>query len=630
MVNSLLSDEYDSPDALEEICEEEEIAPTDDLHRDAVEERSGECTGVTDELDEAGSTDGSSRPPNRLIDGMASAIRIFVAALMQSVVDQLIIDGSQGQPSHGFLTSDSHPPDAQKVAAGPEPPKKMDQVPFKRVRAKIQLQQLTSTDPASSEAETPPVDTTIDSIPSAVSCSSSKTLLLRFSVSSKRGIMNKVDTKRNSVLASGSTGSRVLATGSTGSRVLATGSTGSSMKQGSIRDIDVDSSSSSPHSSPSALVVENFQQGTRTRRMDTSMRKSRLKRVSGSSSNSSSKDKGLFADKSLSYGKKTVSSYQRTGVSSDRTDDDEEKDKGEERDTDSMQSSVIGNWSSSDEMDTSAAIDAKSACMIKRHDDGEGTMDYQPSSSSFDDEDEDEDSSSNEFYDSSFSSDEDGQLLTSKHVLLGDRNVDGYDGTADPDSPSDTIIPVVESVSTPPVSGSRKVDLVNQHQIRITSTAAGRSLPSTVTIVDMLAADTFTPVEVHAKDDTRRRVRSRAGGVVEQMLSRVQMAAIAQAQRHRSKVSASSLRRSHFQRYHIPFISQPSNGRPSASQSDNPLAGIWPYDSSLAAFNALLSLVKMRQTSGYARKRVWLKKENSDHRKTVMQRMPYPLKYYNR
>ena len=623
MVNSLLSDEYDSPDALEEICEEEDIAPTDDLHRDAVEERSGECTGVTEELDEAGSTDGSSRPPNRLVDGMASAIRIFVAALMQSVVDQLIIDGSQRQPS------DSNPPDAQKVAAGPEPPKKMDHVPFKRVRAKIELQQLTSTEPASIEAETPPVDTTIDSIPSAVSYSSSKTLLLRFSVSSKRGIMNKVDTKRKSVLSTRFTGSRVLATGSTGSRVLATGSTGSSMEQGSIRDIDVDSSSNSPHSSPSALVVENFQQGTRTRRMNTLLRKSRLKRVSGSSSNSSSKDKGLFADKSISYGKKAMSS-QRAVVSLDHT-NDEEKDDEEEEDTDSMQSSVIDKWSSRDEMETSAAIDVQSAFMVKRHDDGENTMDYQPSSS-FDDEDEDEDSSSNEFYDSSFSSDEDGQLLTSKHVLLGDRNVDGYEGTADPDpdSPSDTIIPVVESVSTPPVSGSRKVDLVNQDQIRITSTAAGRSLPSTVTIVDMLAADTITPVEVHAKDDTRRRVRSRTGGVVEQMLSRVQMAAIAQAQRHRSKVSASSLRRSHFQKYHIPFISQPSNGRPSASQSDNPLAGIWPYDSSLAAFNALLSLVKMRQTSGYARKRVWLKKENSDRRKASMQRMPYPLKYYNR
>ena len=324
-------------------------------------------------------------------------------------------------------------------------------------------------------------------------------------------------------------------------------------------------------------------------------------------------------------------SSQRAGVSLDHTNDEEKDDDEGERDTDSMQSSVIGKWSSRDEMETTAAIDVQSAFVVKRHDDGENTMDYQPSSS-FDDEDEDEDSSSNEFYDSSFSSDEDGQLLTSKHVLLGDRNVDGYEGTADPDpdSPSDTIIPVVESVSTPPVSGSRKVDLVNQDQIRITSTAAGRSLPSTVTIVDMLAADTITPVVVHAKDDTRRGVRSRTGGVVEQMLSRVQMAAIAQAQRHLSKVSASSLRRSHFQKYHIPFISQPSNGRPSASQSDNPLAGIWPYDSSLAAFNALLSLVKMRQTSGYARKRVWLRKENSDRRKTVMQRMPYPLKYYNR
>lgn len=605
MVNSLLSDEYDSPDALEEIYEEEEIAPTDDLHRDVAEERSDQCVGVTEELDEAGSTDGSSRPSNRLIDGMASAIRIFVAALLQSVVDRHInnnIDGSQGQPSHGFLSSDSRPPDAQKVAAGPEPPKKMQHVPFKRVRAKIELQQLASTDPASSEAETPPVDATIDSIPSAISYSSSKTLLLRFSVSSKRGIMNKADTKRKSVLA--------------------IGSTGSSMKQGSIRDID--SSSNLPHSSPSTLVVENFQQRTRTRRMDTSVRKSRLKRVSGSSSNSSSKDKGLFADKSISYGRKTVSSSQRAGASSNRTDEVEEKEgEGEEGDTDSMQSSVIGKWSSSDEMDTTAA-------MVKRRDDGEGTMGYQPSSS-FDDEDEDGDSCSNEFYDSSFSSDEDGQLLTSEDVLLGDRNIDGYEGTADPpDSPSDTITPVVKSVSTPPVSGSRKVDLVNQHQIRITSTATSRSLPSTVTIVDMLAADTFTPMEVHTKDDTRRRVRSRAGEVVEQMLSRVQTAAMAQAQRHRSKVSASSLRRSHFQRYHIPFISQPSNGRSSVSQSDNPLAGIWPYDSSLAAFNALVSLVKMRQTSGYARKRVWLKKETSDRRKAGMQRMPYPLKYYNR
>lgn len=609
MVNSLLSDEYDSPDALEEIGEEEEIAPTGDVHRDVAEERSGECVGVTEDLYEAGSTDDSSRPPNRLIDGMASAIRIFVAALLQSVVDQLIIDGSTHQrqlSSHGILSSDSRPPDAQKVAAGPEPPKNMQHVPFKRVRAKIELQQLTSTDPVSSETETPPVDTTIDSIPSAISCSSSKTLLLRFSVSSKRGIMNKTDTKRKS---------------------LATGSTGSSMKQGSTRDID--SSSNLPHSSPSALVVENFQQRTRTQRMNASARKSRLHRVNGSSTNSSSKDKGLFADKSIRYGRKTVSSSQRADVSSDRTDDDDEKDdeKDEERDeeregdTDSMQSSVIRKRSSDDEMDTTAAIGTQSACMVKRHDDREGTMGHQPSSS-FDDEDEDEDSCSNEFYDSSFSSDEDEQLLTSEHVLLGDRNVNGYEGIADPDSPSDAIIPGVESVSTPPVSGSRKVDLVNQHQIRITSTATSRSLPS----------DTFTPVKVHAKDDTRRRVRSRAGEVVEQMLSRVQMAAIAQAQRHRSKVITSASRNSHFQRYHIPFISQPSNGRPSfISQSDNPLAGIWPYDSSLAAFNALLSLVKMRQRSGYARrKRVWLKKETADRRKAGMQRMPYPLKYYNR
>ena len=692
MVNSLLSDKYDSPDALGEIDEEEEeltAVPTDDLHRDlaVAAERGDQSIGVTEELGAADSRGGSmSSSASPLSDGMASAIRTFVAALLQSVVESSTLDGNAvaGRPiaerSQGlvFISSDgSCPPDGKRIAA-PEPPKRMhlqQVVPFKRVRAKIEWQQLTTsaTDLASSEAaEEPPVDTiTIDNIPAAISCSSSKTqLLLGFSLPSKRGIINKADDpkRKQSVLVTGSTGSSSRSRSS------------SMMKQDSSSTRDA--SSYLPHSSLSSapLIVDNSQHGlraTRTQRMVGSTRqKTRSKRVSGSSSKG--KGKGLFADKSGRYGKKIAtavsssstssSSSQRRDVSSNRIDDDDEEEEKteeeEEEDTDSsVQSSSVslffqGNWSSGDGIN--AAATTQSACMVERHNDEQRRVgDYQPSSSSFDDE--DDDSCSSEYVDivsdTSFSKDEDGEtIFTSAQLLLDD---DHYDDDDDDDGgrhvshddrnhdrpPDINIIPVaMESVDPQPVSGPRKVDLVNEHQIRITSTAAAasRSLPSVDTSVD---TDTFTEVKIHhAKDDIRGGVRSRGGGVVEQMLSRVQSAATAQAHHHhhnhRSKASEHAL--SHFQKYHIPFLSQPSHGgsstsaAASASQSDNPLAGIWPYDPSLAAFNALLSLVKMRQRSDYARKE-WLQKKKKKtkttfdrSRKAGAQRMPYPLKYYNR
>jgi len=588
MVNNLLSDEYDSPsDAQREIDEDDSsISPADrdEPHYDVTDEQGDRCICITE--DDAGSTADSG-----LTIGMVSAIRSFVEALLQSIVELASLDGnasadflegSQGLPYGDSISTDD--PFDMKIA-GSEPPKKMQQVPFKRVRAKLELQQLTSADQVSSEAETPSVDTTVDSIP-RISFSSSKTLL-GFSLPSKRGIMNKVDTRRKSVLTSSLVRSSIV-------------------KRDSVRD---PSSHLSHSPSPSALLIEKSMKAPRaTRTLRTTTRKS-SRRVGGSSV------KGPFADKSTRYEKKKATSVSSIVRDASSSRDDE--------DSDSCSSELFLGYRSSEDDNHEAAV------LVDRRNDQHYTLDYQ--SSSFDDA--DGDTCSTEYVDilssRSFSKDEDPEVFTSAHVLHDDI-YDDADAFVVAEHPEDTIaqesvIPCLDFSEDPPVSASRKVDLVNQHQIRITSTAASRSLPSADTTVDELH-DTIKQLEVHAANTGQTRSKT---GVVPQKLFRVQTTAATQAvHRHRSKVSEHVL--SHYKKHHIPYLSQANNSKSSALHSDNPLAGIWPYDPSLAAFNALLSLVKMRRRRAYARKRVWLKKKTFDRRKVGAKRVPYPLKYYRR